>query len=240
MAALAKGDEVVTAGGLLGTVTKVTEGDANIGLALASGVEVQLLSGDRLGAVQRVAAQAGIAQVQGECSPQGKLEALRALQAGGHQVALVGDGLNDGPVLAGAHVSFAFGRAVPLAQSRADFVVLGDSLALVPQTVLLARRTLRVVRQNLWWAAGYNALCVPLAVAGWMPAWLAGLGMALSSLLVVLNAARLARGLPVLPALAGVDAGADAGMDAEALAAGKAQQAPLPLPNLPKTTLEPV
>ncbi len=217
-----------------------SEAPAVVATLQQEGVAVQLLSGDRLGAVQRVAAQAGIAQVQGECSPHGKLEALRALQAGGHQVAMVGDGLNDGPVLAGAHVSFAFGRAVPLAQSRADFVVLGDSLALVPQTVLLARRTLRVVRQNLWWAAGYNALCVPLAVAGWMPAWLAGLGMALSSLLVVLNAARLARGLPVLPALAGVDAGADAGMDAEALAAGKAQQAPLPLPNLPKTTLEPV
>lgn len=217
-----------------------SEAPAVVATLQQEGVAVQLLSGDRLGAVQRVAAQAGIAQVQGESSPQGKLEALRALQAGGHQVAMVGDGLNDGPVLAGAHVSFAFGRAVPLAQSRADFVVLGDSLALVPQTVLLARRTLRVVRQNLWWAAGYNALCVPLAVAGWMPAWLAGLGMALSSLLVVINAARLARGLPVLPALAGVDAGADAGMDAEALAAGKAQQAPLPLPNLPKTTLEPV
>lgn len=164
------------------------------------GVAVQLLSGDRVGAVQRVAAQAGIAQAAGECTPQGKLAALQSLQTGGHQVAMVGDGLNDGPVLAGAHVSFAFGRAVPLAQSQADFVVLGDSLALVPQTVLLARRTLRVVRQNLWWAAGYNALCVPLAVVGWMPAWLAGLGMALSSLLVVLNAARLARDLPALPA----------------------------------------
>lgn len=163
------------------------------------GVAVQLLSGDRRGAVQRVATQAGIAQAEGECTPQGKLEALQALQLQGHQVAMVGDGLNDGPVLAGAHVSFAFGRAVPLAQSRADFVVLGDSLALVPQTVLLARRTLRVVRQNLWWAAAYNALCVPLAVLGWMPAWLAGLGMALSSLLVVLNAARLARDLPSLP-----------------------------------------
>jgi len=163
------------------------------------GVAVQLLSGDRRGAVQRVATQAGIAQVQGECTPQGKLAALQALQSQGHHVAMVGDGLNDGPVLAGAHVSFAFGRAVPLAQSRADFVVLGDSLALVPQTVLLARRTLRVVRQNLWWAAAYNALCVPLAVMGWMPAWLAGLGMALSSLLVVLNAARLARDLPSLP-----------------------------------------
>ena len=128
-------------------------------------------------------------------------DGLARLQAGGHQVAMVGDGLNDGPVLAGAHVSFAFGRAVPLAQSRADFVVLGDSLALVPQTMLLARRTLRVVRQNLVWAACYNALCIPLAVVGWMPAWLAGLGMALSSLLVVLNSARLSRDLPgLLPA----------------------------------------
>ncbi len=176
-----------------------TEAPAVVAALEQGSVAVQLLSGDRHGAVQRVAAQAGIAQAVGECTPQGKLAALQALQAEGHQVAMVGDGLNDGPVLAGAHVSFAFGRAVPLAQSQADFVVLGDSLALVPQTVLLARRTLRVVRQNLWWAAGYNALCVPLAVVGWMPAWLAGLGMALSSLLVVLNAARLARDLPALP-----------------------------------------
>ena len=109
---------------------------------------------------------------------------------------MVGDGLNDGPVLAGAHASFAFGRAVPLAQSRSDFVVLGSSLGAIAQTVLHARRTLQVVRQNLWWAAGYNAISVPLAIAGYMPAWLAGLGMALSSLLVVLNAARLSRALP--------------------------------------------
>ena len=176
-----------------------TEAPAVVAALEQAGASVQLLSGDRMGAVQRVASQSGIAQATGECTPQGKLDALQALQAAGRHVAMVGDGLNDGPVLAGAHVSFAFGRAVPLAQSQADFVVLGDSLALVPQTVLLARRTLRVVRQNLWWAAGYNALCVPLAVVGWMPAWLAGLGMALSSLLVVLNAARLARDLPALP-----------------------------------------
>ena len=201
------------------------------------GVAVQLLSGDRRGAVQRVATQAGIAQAQGECTPQGKLAALQALQSQGHHVAMVGDGLNDGPVLAGAHVSFAFGRAVPLAQSRADFVVLGDSLALVPQTVLLARRTLRVVRQNLWWAAAYNALCVPLAVLGWMPAWLAGLGMALSSLLVVLNAARLARDLPSLPG------SQSASLQTAALPARPdpmAGSAPQPPVDLSKTPLEPV
>ena len=163
-----------------------------------AGVAVQLLSGDRAPAVARIAAQAGIEQWQGDCTPQDKLAALQALQAGGQRVAMVGDGLNDGPVLAGAHVSFAFGRAVPLAQSRSDFVVLGSSLSLIAQSVVLARRTLRVVRQNLWWAAGYNALSVPLAIAGYMPAWLAGLGMALSSLLVVLNAARLSRSLPSL------------------------------------------
>jgi len=176
-----------------------TEAPGVVDALQRAGIAVQLLSGDRAGAVQRVAAQAGIAAAQGECTPQGKLAALKELQMAGHHVAMVGDGLNDGPVLAGAHASFAFGRAVPLAQAQADFVVLGDSLALVPQTVMLARHTLRVVRQNLWWAAGYNALCVPLAVVGAMPAWLAGLGMALSSLLVVLNAARLSRSLPALP-----------------------------------------
>ena len=173
-----------------------TEAATVVGALAEAGLTVQMLSGDRPESVQRVAAQAGIAQARGACTPQDKLQALQAMQAQGRHVAMVGDGLNDGPVMAGAHVSFAFGRAVPLARSRADFVVLGDSLALVPQAVFLARKTLSIVRQNLWWAAVYNALCVPLAVVGWMPAWLAGLGMALSSLLVVLNAARLSRGLP--------------------------------------------
>jgi Cu2+-exporting ATPase len=174
-----------------------------------AGVAVQLLSGDRAPAVARIAAQAGVAQWRGDCTPQDKLVALQALQASGQRVAMVGDGLNDGPVLAGAHVSFAFGRAVPLAQSRSDFVVLGSNLSLISQSVVLARRTLRIVRQNLWWAAGYNALSVPLAIAGYMPAWLAGLGMALSSLLVVLNAARLSRSLPSL----GLEADTASGLD---------------------------
>jgi Cu2+-exporting ATPase len=91
-------------------------------------------------------------------------------------------------------VSFAVGASVPLARAQADFVILGDQLSGVAQSLRQARQTLRVVRQNLWWAAAYNALCVPLAVLGWLPAWAAGLGMACSSLLVVLNALRLSAG----------------------------------------------
>ena len=152
---------------------------------------VHLLSGDGVEAVSRVASAVGIAAFQGGCSPQDKLAFLKAAQERGARVAVVGDGLNDGPALAGAHVSFSFGQAVPLAQAQSDFVVLGEQLSTVVDTVRLARRTLRVVRQNLVWAGVYNAVCVPLAVLGYLPAWLAGLGMALSSLLVVLNALRL-------------------------------------------------
>jgi len=157
----------------------------------AFGLDVRLLSGDASDAALRVAEKVGIENFEGNCSPQDKLDFLRMAQQRGHKVAVVGDGLNDGPVLAGAHVSFAFGQAVPLAQAQADFLVAGSRLADVSFVVALARRTLKVVRQNLWWAAIYNTICVPLAIAGMLPAWLAGIGMASSSLLVVLNALRL-------------------------------------------------
>jgi Cu2+-exporting ATPase len=157
------------------------------------GVSISILSGDRSESVARIAALAGIANARGGCTPDDKLTYIRELQAQGHQVAMVGDGLNDGPVLAGANVSFAFGQGAPLAHAKADFVILGEQLMSVVQAVALSRRTLRIVRQNLWWALLYNASCVPLAVAGLLPAWLAGLGMATSSLLVVLNALRLTR-----------------------------------------------
>lgn len=158
----------------------------------AQGLTVRLLSGDRDSTAKEVAARAGIGFAQGGCTPEDKLDVLWRLQAEGRRIAMVGDGLNDGPSLARANASFAFGRAVPLSRAHADFVVLGDRLATIPAAIAQARKTLRVVRQNLCWAAGYNALCVPLAVVGWLPAWLAGLGMAASSLVVVLNAARLA------------------------------------------------
>jgi len=157
----------------------------------AAGLEVQVLSGDSQEAVDRVATALGLSHARGGCSPADKLQAVRDLQAQGRRVAMVGDGMNDAPVLAGAQVSFAWGQAVPLAQAQADFVVLGTHLLPVASTLLLARRTIAVVRQNLLWALAYNAICIPLAVAGLLPAWAAGLGMAASSLLVVGNAMRL-------------------------------------------------
>ncbi|PQA82343.1 copper-translocating P-type ATPase [Limnohabitans sp. TS-CS-82] len=157
-------------------------------------LDVWLLSGDRPESAQQVAQQVGITRAFGACTPQDKLSRMQAAQSQGARVAMVGDGLNDGPVLAGAHVSMAFGNAVPLAQSKSDLVLMGGSLLVVAQSIKLARHTLRVVKQNLVWAAAYNALCVPLAVVGWLPAWLAGLGMALSSLWVVLNSLRLTKG----------------------------------------------
>ncbi|VWX55784.1 Heavy metal translocating P-type ATPase [Burkholderiales bacterium 8X] len=158
----------------------------------ALGIEVRLLSGDRSRTVRRIADAIGIANAQGDCRPEDKLHRIAAWQAT-RRVAMVGDGLNDGPVLARADASFAFGQAAPLAQGSADFLVPGGALMAIPTTIAQARRTLAVVRQNLLWAAAYNATCVPLALAGLLPAWLAGLGMAASSLVVVANALRLSR-----------------------------------------------
>ncbi len=172
---------------------------ASVEALLAQGCRVELLSGDQQEAVTRLGARAGIPACLGARSPEDKLAHVQQLQRAGHRVLMVGDGMNDGPVLACADVSMAMGQAVPLAQAKSDFVVLGGQLPAVPLLLQLARRTRSVVRQNLAWAALYNAVCVPLAVAGLMPPWLAGLGMAGSSLLVVLNSARLSR----LPEAAG-------------------------------------
>lgn len=162
-----------------------------------SHIHVKILSGDRLESVQRVAEIVGVDDNVGLCTPQDKLTQIQLLQTQGHQVAMVGDGLNDGPVLASANVSIALGQSVPLAKAQSDFVVLGGQLASVPSLIHEAKRTMAIVKQNLIWAALYNAICVPLAVFGFLPAWLAGLGMALSSLLVILNAARLSNVIPI-------------------------------------------
>ena len=158
------------------------------------GVDIYLMSGDKKAAVETVAARLQLepAHVYSACTPSDKLGYLKDLQAGGKRVAMVGDGFNDMPVMAGAHVSFAFGQAVPLAQAHSDVVVMGQQLMAVANTMALAKRSMRVVSHNLIWAAAYNAVCVPLAVMGYLPAWLAGLGMAVSSLVVVLYSLQLA------------------------------------------------
>ena len=164
-----------------------------MGALRAMGLRLQLLSGDRMRHVARLAWRLRINNAFGDRTPEGKLAHVRTLQQRGHFVAMVGDGINDAPVLACADLSITLGQAAPITQSRADVVIPGGQLAAVAALMLQAQRTRIVVRQNLLWAAVYNAVCVPLAVLGLMPPWLAGLGMAASSLGVVLNSARLAR-----------------------------------------------
>jgi len=159
----------------------------------ADGVQVTLLSGDR---PERVAALAQRLQLNGGgagLSPAQKLAVLREAQAQGRIVAMLGDGINDAPVLAQADVSIAMGEGAAVARAQADAVLLGNRLQDLVAARRLARRATRVLRQNLAWAAAYNAACVPLALAGLLPPWAAGLGMAASSLFVVLNSLRLAR-----------------------------------------------
>lgn len=155
------------------------------------GLSVHMLSGDRHDAADVVARALRIEEVNAESTPEQKLDRVKHVQSEGRRAAFVGDGLNDGPVMAAASVSFAMGHAVPMTKSRADFWISSARLSDVVLTYRLAKRTMRVVAQNLGWALAYNIVCVPLAVAGMLPAWLAGLGMAASSLLVVLNARRL-------------------------------------------------
>lgn len=160
------------------------------------GLSIHLFSGDALERVQAVAERLGIDQAHARQSPEDKLAAARTLQASGRVVAMVGDGLNDAPVLAGADVSFALGEGAALAHRAADLVTTSARLTRIPATLALARRTRRIIRQNLAWAIGYNLLALPLAASGQVTPWLAALGMAVSSLVVTLNALRLTRVMP--------------------------------------------
>ena len=150
-----------------------------------------LLSGDAEAAVSSTAARLGIDEAQSGCSPEDKLDAIRAKQDAGEVVIMVGDGINDAPVLAGSDVSIAPAHASRLAQTSADVIIIGESLAPLVTAVTMARRTMRIVRQNLAWAIVYNTLALPLAALGLVPPWAAAIGMSASSLIVVLNALRL-------------------------------------------------
>jgi Cu2+-exporting ATPase len=157
------------------------------------GIHVMLLTGDHETAARGVAEKLGIDDVAWELRPADKLERVKALQQGGAVVAMVGDGVNDAPVLAAAQVSIAMGGGTAVAAASADMILLSQQLPHLADGIAVARRTLNVIRQNLAWAVVYNLLAIPAAAAGYITPWLAALGMSASSLLVVANALRLAQ-----------------------------------------------
>jgi Cu2+-exporting ATPase len=157
----------------------------------ALGVRVHLLSGDAEHATVEVARRAGVEIVRAQAAPEDKLGYVVELQRRGRSVAMVGDGINDAPVLAQADVSLAMGGGTRCAQMQADAVILCEDLRELPRAIDHARRTLRVMRQNVAWAFGYNLLVLPLACSGMLTPWAAAIGMSASSLWVVLNALRL-------------------------------------------------
>lgn len=169
--------------------------DAAVTLAALArrGLAPAISSGDAAPAVAAVAGRLGVRGWQARQTPQQKLATIRARQQRGEVVLMVGDGVNDAPILAGADVSVALASGAALAHSQADLLLLGERLAPLLDGIDTARRTLTVVRQNLAWAALYNLLAMPLAAVGLVPPWLAALGMSASSALVVGNSLRLLR-----------------------------------------------
>jgi len=160
---------------------------------LSLGKHVVLLTGDAPSVAQRIAAGLGIEDVRAGVTPQGKHACVKALQEGGAVVAMIGDGVNDAPVLAQAQVSIAMGGGAQLARTQSDFVLLSENLDHLHDGLRRARQTLVIIRQNLWWSFAYNFVALPLAIGGYVTPWLAGIGMSASSLLVVLNSLRIQR-----------------------------------------------
>ena len=158
-----------------------------------AGKRVVLLTGDGSAVAKHVADFLGIDQVHSEATPEGKHECVRSLQKDGAIVAMIGDGVNDAPVLAQAQVSIAMGGGAQLARTQADFVLLSENLDHLRHGIVRCEKTLSIIRQNLWWSFAYNFVALPLAIAGFVTPWLAGIGMSGSSLLVVLNSLRIQR-----------------------------------------------
>lgn len=157
----------------------------------ALGIGVSMLSGDSQPAVAHFAGQLGIADWQANMAPQDKLSALRELQRQGRIVAMVGDGINDAPVLAGAQVSIAMGSGTQMARATGDIVLLTENLLEIEHAITTSRFGITVIRQNFVWALAYNLVALPFAATGLISPLMAAIGMSASSLIVVLNALRL-------------------------------------------------
>jgi Cu2+-exporting ATPase len=170
-----------------------TSANETISALKSRGLELIMLSGDHQQAVASVADRTGIERWYAEQNPRMKMDFLQSLQAEGKTVLMVGDGINDAPVLSAANVSMTVSGASELANSAADFILTGNSLKYIVNIFDASHRTHTIIRQNLFWALAYNLLAVPFAAAGLIVPWMAALGMSLSSLLVVLNSGRLAK-----------------------------------------------
>lgn len=160
---------------------------------LKQNIAVELISGDHTAAVRKLASELGIEQWTAEAKPQDKLSLLKKRQADGDKVLMLGDGINDIPVLSGADVSVAMAAASDLAQTRADALLLNNHLLVISQALAVSRHAQKIMKQNLAYSLVYNLLALPLAAAGLVPPWLAAIGMTLSSLIVIFNALRLTR-----------------------------------------------
>jgi Cu2+-exporting ATPase len=157
------------------------------------GLKTQMLTGDNSAAVQAVANELKIDQVIANASPKEKLSYIQELQSQGAKVVMIGDGINDIPVLAGAQTSIAMGTATDLAKTNADAVLISSDIERLTDAILLSRKTQFIIRQNLSWALLYNIIALPLAAMGFIAPYMAAIGMSVSSLIVVGNALRLTK-----------------------------------------------
>jgi Cu2+-exporting ATPase len=158
-----------------------------------TGKQVLLMSGDNAASAHAVASAVGIDDVRADLKPADKLQQVQALQQQGAVVMMVGDGINDAPVLAAADVSIAMHSAAHISHASADMILLSERLGALGDGIALANKAFRVIRQNLGWAVSYNLIALPAAALGYVAPWMAAIGMSSSSLLVVLNALRLTR-----------------------------------------------
>ncbi len=150
-----------------------------------------ILSGDHCANIEPIATEMGIEHFYGSMSPQDKLQWIQLRQSSGHKVVMVGDGINDAPILSAADASISFSEASDLAQINSDFVILGQNINLIPRLYKITKKTHSIIIQNVAWAIMYNIVTIPLAIIGWLPPWGAALGMSLSSFIVITNSLRL-------------------------------------------------